>query len=155
MSFGPEHVVAIEYGFDELGYEPGAAAVIDARILREDRAPAVLTYAQPPGKDHWFWFAGLEHGPPEETDVSTLGDLTDRWPELEHRAPLTRRALGARRRQLSKGRLNVQISGRALPPRARRVDATSHAREGSGAGSHLIELDRAGRGGCRRAAGAI
>ncbi len=27
-------------------------------------APVILSYAQPRGEDHWFWFAGLEPVPP-------------------------------------------------------------------------------------------
>jgi len=50
VSFGPEHIVAIQFHFEELGYEPGDPVVIDPRIIREDRAPAVVNFARPPAR---------------------------------------------------------------------------------------------------------
>ncbi|WP_219416002.1 hypothetical protein [Pseudonocardia nigra] len=49
IEFGPEHVIAIEYTVAELGYHPSEWAHIDARILRDDRAPDIVVHAQPVG----------------------------------------------------------------------------------------------------------
>jgi len=82
VEFGPEHVVAIDYTMAELGYDPSEWAHIDARILRDDRAPDVVVHAQPPGLPTPMWFASLGDTPPVDRDTATLGALTDRWPEL-------------------------------------------------------------------------
>jgi hypothetical protein len=85
VEFGPEHVVAIAYATDELGYDPAAWAIIDARITQDDVPPAALTFAEPSdgaGTADRHWFAALDQQPPETSAWIQLGELTDRWPEL-------------------------------------------------------------------------
>lgn len=82
VEFGPEHVIAIDYSPEELGYHPAEWAHIDARILWDDRAPEIVVRAQPPGLPAPMWFASLGDGPPAHRDTATLGGLTDRWPLL-------------------------------------------------------------------------
>jgi hypothetical protein len=82
VEFERQHVIAIEYTDDELGYAPGAPAVVDARVIREDAAPAWVLHALPPGGKQSVWFAGLDTKPPEDRQNVTLGYLTDKWPEL-------------------------------------------------------------------------
>jgi hypothetical protein len=82
IEFSPSHVIAIEYSAEELGYDPRATAVIDAKIVIDDCPPTYVVLAQPPGSDEPLWFAGIEHGPPADRRMIPLGDLTDRWPEL-------------------------------------------------------------------------
>lgn len=82
IEFEPRHVVAIAYSPDELGYDPGDWAVIDARIMAEDSPPLALTFAEPNGMDERYWFAALDQQPPDDSQWAQLGELTDRWPEL-------------------------------------------------------------------------
>lgn len=82
IEFGPEHVIAMRYSADELGYDPHAFATIDARIVTEDQPPDILIHARPPGTDERIWFASIGPNRPDETRGITLGELTDRWPEL-------------------------------------------------------------------------
>lgn len=82
IEFGPEHVIALHYTVDQLGYDAAEWAHLDARILRADLAPDVLVHAAPPGLEAGAWFLSLGADPPDERTVTTLGELTDRWPEL-------------------------------------------------------------------------
>ncbi|MDQ8043333.1 MAG: hypothetical protein AAGC46_00935 [Solirubrobacteraceae bacterium] len=84
VAFGAEHVVALLYTADELGYDPQAEAIIDARIVDEDEPPLALIFTAPgddPAGD-WIWFAALDQQPPEASAAVSLGELVDRWPEL-------------------------------------------------------------------------
>lgn len=82
IQFSASNVIAIEYSVEELGYDPTAPAAIDARIVADDHPPTYVVRAQPPGANQELWFAGIDHEPPEERRMITLGALTDRWPEL-------------------------------------------------------------------------
>ncbi len=82
IRFSASHVIAIEYSVEELGYDPNAPAAIDARIVADDKPPTYVVRAQPPGANQELWFAGIDHAPPTEQRMITLGALTDRWPEL-------------------------------------------------------------------------
>ncbi|WP_232667016.1 hypothetical protein [Pseudonocardia sp. TRM90224] len=83
VEFGPEHVIATDVGADEIGYEPGEWAHIDARVMSEDRAPERVVRAQPADLPAPMWFVSLADMPPVDRATATLTELTDRWPELE------------------------------------------------------------------------
>ena len=82
VAFGPQHVIALDYSPQELGYDPDAWAIIDARITEEDSPPEALTFAEPNGMEERYWFAALDQQPPQDSAWATLGELTDRFPEL-------------------------------------------------------------------------
>jgi hypothetical protein len=50
--------------------------------VTEDRPPDTLIQAHPPDTDERIWFASIRPDRPENTRGISLGDLTDRWPEL-------------------------------------------------------------------------
>ena len=82
IEFGPEHVIAIHYTPDELGYDPHAYATIDTRIVTEDRPPDIVFQARPTNTQERIWFASIGPDRPQETRPISLGELTDRWPSL-------------------------------------------------------------------------
>ena len=82
VEFRAEHVVALQYSPDELGYDPHAFASVDARILHEDLPPDVVMKAPTGADDQRMWFAMVGTTPPKDTLPLSLGDLTDRWSGL-------------------------------------------------------------------------
>jgi uncharacterized protein YegJ (DUF2314 family) len=82
IDFAADNVIAIEYSADELGYDPHAAAMIDARIVKEDLPPKYVALGRAPDAAESTWFASLDPAPPADRRTITLGELTDRWPEL-------------------------------------------------------------------------
>ncbi len=76
VEFGPEHVCAYAYTEAQLGYDPMATCHVSPAIVRRDVPPDGL-YVGTEGQ--WAAFAGDQR--PEHR--WTLGDLTDRFPEIE------------------------------------------------------------------------
>jgi hypothetical protein len=118
LTFGPEHIVALAYAPEELGYDPEAWAIIDARITEEDEPPLALTFAEPnddTGGGERHWFAALDQQPPEESAWAQLGELADRWPELT----VVFQAGGGMWRREKSGGTNRRVCAGRCPPAAR------------------------------------
>lgn len=108
VDFEPRHVVGLAYSADELGYDPDAWAIVDARIIETDTPPEALTFAEPVGVEEIegrCWFVALDQASPDESSWAKLGELTDRWPEL---VGVFRQYGGMWRREKSSGKY-VQV----------------------------------------------
>ena len=87
LTFGPEHVAAINYSAEELGYDPGLFLGVSPRVAAEDRSPALLLFqsSTDPAYSGWYTFTGEEgehERSPAGLTVWSLGYLTDRFPEV-------------------------------------------------------------------------
>lgn len=80
IEFGPEHVVAIHYSDEELGYPMNGWAYVDGRVRRDDQPPDYLVFDSPAPGSAPMWFGAIGSDAPDAT--MTLAELTDRWPKL-------------------------------------------------------------------------
>lgn len=80
--FTARHVIAIDYDDHELGYDPAETAVVDPTVVRDDTPPTRVSRFHPPGHPLPMWFMGIDGSVAPESDLVTLGRLTDLWPEL-------------------------------------------------------------------------
>ena len=80
IEFGPEHVVAIHYSEEELGYAVNGWAYVDGRVRRDDQPPDFFVFDPPAPGSAPMWFGAIGADAPDAT--MTLGELTDRWPHL-------------------------------------------------------------------------
>lgn len=76
VAFEPQHVTAIDFSDEELGYAQGECPVVDKVVLQDDRAPDVVVRAE------GGWWMLCREGAIGPT-VETAGLLTDRFPGLE------------------------------------------------------------------------
>jgi hypothetical protein len=80
LEFRPEHVVAILYSDEELGYDVSGWAYVDSRVRRDDQPPDYFVFDSPAPGSAPMWFGAIGPNAPDAT--MTLGELTDRWPQL-------------------------------------------------------------------------
>lgn len=83
IAFAASNVLSIEFSDEELGYAQDAWPVVDAAILRDDRAPDLVVRAEGPyvaGEDEWWMLCRRE---PAGPTTESVGLLTDRFPGLE------------------------------------------------------------------------
>jgi hypothetical protein len=81
VELAPEHVLAIDYTDEELGYPQEEVAVVDDTVIRADRAPEVVVRGPSPdvaGEQAW-WLLTREGSEPRP---ETLAAITDRFPGL-------------------------------------------------------------------------
>ena len=83
VAFEPEHVLAIDFSDEELGYAQEQWPVVDEAVLEEDRAPDVVIRGPSPysaeAEEWWLLVREGGTGPAFES----VGLLTDRFPGLE------------------------------------------------------------------------
>jgi hypothetical protein len=82
VRFGPASVIAISYDDSELGYDVSEWALVDQRILADDVAPVLIARRTVPGTDAPAWVGEVHEAEATSPQWMSLGDLTDRWPEL-------------------------------------------------------------------------
>lgn len=82
VTFEPQHVLAIDYTDEELGYAQDEWPVVEEGVLREDRPPDIVVRAASPdvaGRDEWWMLCRHDTAGPTRRNVN---DLTDRFPGL-------------------------------------------------------------------------
>lgn len=88
VDFGPEHVAAIGVDESVLGYRVNDKAVVSVLLAEADKRPGYLWRGRPsrPGDSGWQLLKGDEsddeRNDPSRAEASTLGYLTDKFPEL-------------------------------------------------------------------------
>ena len=71
IAFAPEHVISIDFSDEELGYEQDQSALVDVRILAEDRPPDAAVRA----RGVWFLLCRDSGTGPVDERVNRLIDL--------------------------------------------------------------------------------